>query len=161
VWGGKFIGESESQGESGQVLDSGLEELGDGFRGDTGLSWGEDVSIIIDVEEFHSILERLDVQLLQEGGLGGHDDLSGDADYDLVDDFDLSLLDLSCDLKSVEEPDLGWVQSGRAWRDRYVDGSDGTGSGHGVHLVRLYHSLQLVNGGVGENQTNLVLHYVG
>jgi len=61
----------------------------------------------------------------------------------------------------VEETDLGWVQSGRARRDRYVDGGDGSGSGHGVYLVCLNHSFQLVNGGVRENQTNLVLHYVG
>jgi len=54
-------------------------------------------------------LERLDIKLFEEGSLGRHDYLSGDADNNLIDDFDLSLLNLSGNLKGVEEPDLRWV----------------------------------------------------
>jgi hypothetical protein len=79
---------------------------------------------------------------------------------ELLDDFDLTLLDLGGDLQGMEEGNLGRVHTGRAGRDGHIDGRGGANLSSSLHLVSLDQGLQVEHGLVGEDETHLALDLV-
>lgn len=154
---GGLNGVSSSQGEGSDVLDS-LLELGDeagGVEVEDGL--GEDGSVVIDLSDLHTVLEGLEVELLEEGSLGSLDLLSLGADLEVLGDFDLSLDDLGGDVEGVEEVDLGGVETGGTGRAGEIDGGDDSDSGLSGHLVGFDLGPELMDGGVAEDECDLLL----
>uniref|UniRef100_K3WAY3 Uncharacterized protein n=1 Tax=Globisporangium ultimum (strain ATCC 200006 / CBS 805.95 / DAOM BR144) TaxID=431595 RepID=K3WAY3_GLOUD len=75
----------------------------------------------------------------------------------LVDDFNLTLLNLGTDLESLEESSLTWVTTGWAWWDDNINWRDGTDTGRRWHLVRLEHFTDLVQVLVREHEADVAL----
>lgn len=152
---GQFGEVAGFQGEGGQVGDSFLELLDKGFRAELEDGFGEHVSFVVDAVDFHTVTEGLLVHLGEEGGFGGSHDLSGLEHVHVFDDFDHTLVDLGGDLEGVEERNLGWVHSSASWGDEHVDGGHVSGLGDGFSLVGLDDFLQVEDGLVGEDETEL------
>ena len=154
---GGLNGVSGSEGKSSDVPDS-LLEAGEEVRGvkvENGL--GEDLSVVVDLSNLHTVFEGLDVELLEEGGLRSLDILSLGADLEILGDFDLALHDLGGNVEGVEEVDLGGIQSGGACGTSEVDGRLDANSGLSGHLVGLDLEPELVDGGVAEDKRHLFL----
>lgn len=154
---GGLNGVSSSEGEGSDVLDS-LLKLGDkiaGIKVEDGL--GEDGSVIIDLGDLHTVLEGLDVKLLEEGSFGSLDLLSLGADLEVFGDFDLSLDDLGGDVECVEEVDLGGIETSGTSRGGEIDGGDDSDSGFSGHLVGFDLDSELMDGGIAEDDCHLFL----
>ena len=150
-------GVSGTEGKSSDVLDSLFEageEIG-GVKVENGL--GEDVSVVVDLGNLHTVFEGLEVELLEKGGLGSLDLLSLGADLEILGDFDLALHDLGGNVEGVEEVDLGGIKSGGACGAGEVDGRGDSNSGLSGHLVGLDLEPELVDGGVAEDKCHLFL----
>lgn len=154
---GGLDGVSGSEGEGSDVPDSGLEAAEDGGGVEVEDGLGEDGTVVVDLGDLHTVLKRLDVELLEEGGLGGLDLLALGGHLEILGDLDLSLDDLGGDVEGVEEVDLGGVETGGACGAGEVDGGDHTNSGLSGHLVGLDLDPQLVHGGVAEDEGDLLL----
>lgn len=144
-------------GQTDEILDS-ESELFDEFGGvhaDNLLA--EDGAVVIGTEHNHTIEERLQVELLEEGGLGVSDTLSNRADLELLGDLDLSLFDLGGDLEGVEEVDLRGIEAGGSRLDDVVDRRGGADLCFSGELALLNLALEIENGLVGEDQTDLFL----
>jgi hypothetical protein len=89
----------------------------------------QDGAVIVATEYFHTIFEGLDVQFLEENGLGVGNGGSSRTHLEFLDDFDLSLLDLGRNGESMEERNLRWVHTGGTWGDRHIDGGSLANSG--------------------------------
>lgn len=158
---GGFDGVAGGEGEACEVADSGLElvEEGGGVEGEDGL--GQDGAVVVDAADLHTVLEGLHVELLEEGSLTGLDLLSLGADLEVLGDFDLSLHDLGGDVEGVEEVDLGGVEAGGAGGAGVVDGGDDTHAGLGGDFVGFDLALEFVDGGVAEDEGDLLLEERG
>ena len=90
--------ETQLQTQSSDVVHSFSEFLKNSSRGDADDFRSQNTSVVINSQEFHTILEWSDVEFLQQGrGIVG-DCFSFFADVDILDDFDLTLVDLGGDL---------------------------------------------------------------
>lgn len=105
----------------------------------------------------HTVLEGLEVELLEEGSFGSLDFLVLGAHLEIFGDFDLTLDDLGRDVKSVEEVDLRGVETGGSGGNAEIDGGNDTDSGFSGDFVSFDLSLQVVDGGLGEDEGDLLL----
>ena len=93
--GGAGLGDDAGlEGQGSDVADSALELLDQGVQVGGDDVAGQDRALIVAGQHVHSKGEGPDVQLLQQGGLGGSDALACGADPGILDDFDLGLVDL-------------------------------------------------------------------
>ena len=118
---------------------------------------GEDVALVEDLDDSHTVGERGDVQHVEKGRLGRPDTGTGGDHLDLGHDFDGTTSDLGGDTESLEERSLTRLHTGVASRDPDIGGSDGTGTGWGGNLV----VKDLVTDGlevaVGEDEADVAL----
>src|SRR5690606_17468055 len=102
----------------------------------------------------------LDVQLAQEGSLGGTDFVTLLDQSDLIGNFDLTLDDLGGDLKDLEERGLTRVTSGGSRGNGDIDRGDGSNSGRGGNLVGKDQVLDLSQVGVGEYESDVAGDFI-
>jgi len=110
-------------------------------------------SVVIDLQDFHSVREWFQAQLLKQGGFGVADGLADLQELDLLQDFDHTLVDLGGDRESVEEGNLGWVHSGGTGGDVHFHWRHDAHLGHGFSAVRGDDVFEVENREVGENHT--------
>ena len=119
---------------------------------------GEDRSVIIDRVDLHTVLEGFEVELLEQSSLGSFDFFAFSADLEIFGDFNLTLDDLGGDAEGVEEVNLGGVQASGTSGDGEIDGGEGTDSGFSGDFVGFDLALEVIDGGVGEDEGDLLFH---
>mmetsp|Transcript_7046 Transcript_7046/g.16074 ORF Transcript_7046/g.16074 Transcript_7046/m.16074 type:complete len:300 (-) Transcript_7046:94-993(-) len=95
----------------------------------------EDVAALEHLLDLEAILERLDSELGEKCRLGGSHLFADRDDGDIVQDLDLSLVNLRGDVERLEERRLRRVHAGVAGGHSHGHGSDDTRLGHGTNLV--------------------------
>lgn len=143
------------QGDGGNGLDT-RHELGDEGRllNVQDLGW-EDGTVVVDLNDRHTVGERRDVEHVQEGGLGRSDLGTGRDDLDVIDDFDGTSGDLGWDTKGLEERGLSWLHTGVSGWDVDVVGGDGTGPSWGSDLVGEDDLSDVLQVARGEDETDV------
>lgn len=132
--------------------ESGGVNVDDGFR--------EDLSLVVDGLDFHTILEGFEVEFLEKGSFWGFYFFVLGADLEVLGDLDLTLDDLGGDVQSVEEVDLWGIKSSRSSGNWEINGGNGTDSCFSGDLVSLNFASELMDWGVSENKGDFVLEQV-
>ena len=145
------------KGDSGNVEHTLAEVLKNSFRVDRENLRIEDVTVVIISNNGHTIREGLDVHLLEKSNFGVTDLSSLNANEHFLGNFDLTLLNLGGDRKSVEEVNLRGVHTGGAGRNDNITLSDSSDSSGSRHNERFNLGLKLEDGVVVEDITDLVL----
>lgn len=148
---------SETGGErdGSDVLSGSAEGGEDGVNSDVEDGWGVDSAVIEDVLDVHLVLERSNLELVQESGLTGRDLFTLSDDLDGVDDFDLTFDDLGGDVQVLEEGGLLGVHSGTTSRDCHISGSNYTNLGGGLSNLRIKNLFDVSKVSVGEDHTSV------
>jgi len=110
------------------------------------------MALVIDSSDFHTILKRFEVKLLEESCFWGFDFFVFSADLEVLGDLNLTLNDLCWDVQSMEEVDLWGVKSSRSSRDSEIDWGNNTDSGFSRDFVGLNFASQLMDWGVSEDK---------
>jgi hypothetical protein len=148
---------------------------GDGSHGGQGTGeLGHDL-VVIDVQHVHgelrsgvedavnlqAVREGLDVELLQQGSLGGAHLVTLLDEGHVVGDFDLALDDLGGDLQDLEKGGLSGVAASGARGHAHIDGGDGADTGRGRHSVGQNEVSDLGQVRVGEDEADVARHLGG
>lgn len=113
------------------VLKSGLESGGVVLWGQSDEFWGKNFSVVVDVEDFHTIGEWSDIKLLEELGARGIDNITDVEKIFFIGDLDLTSENFGGDFEGMEKLNIGWVDSGWSGWDGDGDWGDLTNSGSG------------------------------
>lgn len=124
-------GDTSSERKSGNGLDTRRELGKEGRLLNVEDGWREDGTVVIDLNNRHTVGERRDVQHVEQSGFGRSDLLALSDDLDIVDDFNGTTGNLGRDTESLEERGLSWLHTGVTGRDVDVDGGKGTSLGRG------------------------------
>jgi len=107
--------------------------------------------------DFHTIFEGFYVELFKEGSLRSLNLFVLGAHLEVLGNLDLSFNDFGGDVEGVEKVNLRGVKScGASW-DSEVDGRDNTNSCLSGNFVGLNFSSEVIDGGFGEDEGNLLL----
>lgn len=151
------VGVSDGQRDGSKLVGSVSEFGEEGFSVNVEDIGGEDCTIVINEQDFHTESERLDIQLRQDSSFGVSDFLSLFEDLEFLDDFDLTLLNLGGDIQSVEERDLRGVKTSGAWWDDDFEGREGSDLSRGGDLVTFDDGLKVTDGGIREDEADFTL----
>ena len=148
---------SSSKGQWSDVFDT-LFESWDKWAGVKVKDFfGEDVSLIVDISNFHTILEWFHVEFLKKGCFWSFNFLSFGANSEFFGDFNLTLDDFGGDVEGVEEVDLGWIKtSGSCWASK-IDGWDNSNSCFSWNFVGFNFSSEFMDIGITEDKGNFLL----
>jgi len=157
MWDREDVGLTDSEGNSSNVVGSTSDLSEESFRVKVENFRGEDATVVVDVEDFHTEGEWLNIQLCKDGSFGVTDLLTFLKYSEFLGNFDLTLLNLGGDVKGVEERDLRGIQtSGARWDDDFNWG-EGSDLSWGRDSVALDHGLKLMDWGIGEDETDFTL----
>lgn len=98
-----LVGHSQSKTEIGLDANSSLEFGEDSRLGDLKDGGVEDGSVLENTLDVHLILERIDLKLIEEGGLGSSNLVANPDDLLFSNDINLGLDNLGLDLEGLEE----------------------------------------------------------
>ncbi|GAO51719.1 hypothetical protein G7K_5812-t1 [Saitoella complicata NRRL Y-17804] len=146
-----------SQGDGGNGLDGGQEVGDEDILGNVENVGGEDVTVVVDKLDTHTVGEGGDVEHVQQGSLGSTDLGTGSNDLDLGNDFDGTTGNLGRNTQSLEERGLSGLHTGVTSGDEDIGGGDGTSTGRGSDSDGgdgVTDGLQVT---VGENETGVTL----
>ena len=148
---------SETGGErdGSDVLSRSAEGGEDVVNGDAEDGWRIDSAVIEDVFDVHLVLERSNLEFVEESSLTGRDLLTLGDDLDGVDDFDLTLDDLGSDVQVLEEGSLLGVHTGTTSGDGHIGGSKDTNLGGGLSNLTVKNLLNVSKVTVGEDHTGV------
>lgn len=148
-------GEVDVERKGGNAGNSGGNALDDELVGDVEDLGLENISVVVDLEDGETIREGLDVQQLEEGGLGGTYLISDLDDGNVRDDFNLTLGNLGRDVKRLQERGLSGLETGVSLGNRDIERGDGSGLGGGgyAHLHELIAACRQVL--LGEDETDV------
>lgn len=159
------VDEGVSDGHQGGVVDG----QGDGSNGgdtageaveelllrDVEDSRGEDVAVVEDLDDAHTVGERRDVEQVEQRSLGSSNTGTSMYDLDVGHDFNGTTSDLGGNTESLEERGLAGFHSGVTGGDGDVQGSEGTGTSGGSDLVGSDQVTDLLEVRGGEDETNV------
>lgn len=148
-------GEVGGEGELREHGDGGSDLEGEDVVGDVEDLGVEEGAVVIDHLEDKTVGEGGDVELLEEGGLGGSNLLSGGDEVGVVGHLDLSLGNLGGDLEGLEEGCLSGVASGGSGGDNDVAGGDSSDTGGGRADVVVDGGADVSEVSVGEDESDV------
>lgn len=128
-------GDTGRERDSGDGLDTRHELVDEGLLLNVEDGRREDGTVVVNLDNAHTVSERRDVEHVEQGSLGRSDLGSGSDDLDIVDNFDGTTGDLGGDTKSLEERGLSGFHTGVSGGDVDVVGGNGTGTSGGGNLV--------------------------
>jgi len=152
---GSLIGNTSGEGDGSNVLGVLAESLKDGVMGDGENLGGVDLTVVEDVQDFHLVEERSDLELVKKGSLTGGDLLTFDNNLDGVDNLDLRLDNLGLDGKGLEERGLLGVHTGGASLDLDISGGEHADLGGGLSNLNVNDGLDACEVTVSENDTSV------
>jgi len=117
-----------------------------------------ETSVVANLQDPDSVGERTDVQLGQDGSLGGSDLVTSLDQVHHVGDLDLTLDNLGGDLQDLEEGGLSRVATGGTGRDGDIFRSEGTDTGRGRHAVGKNQLADSSEVFVGEDEPGVAAH---
>lgn len=127
--------DTNSEGDGSDGLDTRGELSNEGRLLNVKDGWWEDGTVVVDLDDGHTVGERRDVQHVKQGGLGSTDLVTGLDDLDIVDNFNGTSGNLGWDTESLEERGLSRFHTGVTGRNVDIDGSESTGLGGGSNDV--------------------------
>ena len=110
------------EGESSQVSNTPLELSNERCWVNVDDFFRQDGAIVIGWEDLHSVLEGLQVQLLQKGCFWSFDFLSFGTHFEFLSNLNLALVNFGGDVQGVEEVDLRRVETSWSWGNGEVNG---------------------------------------
>ena len=149
---GREVGGEGDGGDGSDGLLEGLEEL---LVGDVEHGGGEDVALVVDLDDAETVGEGGDVEHVEEGGLGGADLGVGLDELEIGGDFNGTTGNLGGDTEGLEEGGLAGFHAGVSGGDPDVDGGDGTGTSGGGNSVVEDLVADLLEVGVGEDEADV------
>lgn len=147
--------ERERDGRNG--LDAGQEAVNQDLLVDIKNIRGEDVALVKDLDDRHSVRERRDVQHVQQRRFGRADTGAGSDDLHVADDFDRTTRNLRRDTEGLEERGLAGFHTGVSSGDNNVDRGERTSTSGGGDLVRSDDSADLLEITVREDKADVAL----
>mmetsp|Transcript_20166 Transcript_20166/g.52460 ORF Transcript_20166/g.52460 Transcript_20166/m.52460 type:complete len:366 (-) Transcript_20166:205-1302(-) len=144
------------QGQGSHVGDTGRHRLEHVLVGDVqhgGVVQGVVLKHLLDLQ---AILEGLDAQLGQQGGLGGTHALALLHQLHVVHHLNGTLGNLGGNTQGLEEGGLGGIHTGGPSRHVHVAGSNQVHAGRGADLVLVDLLLHVVQVTIGENDAHVV-----
>jgi len=158
---GSGSGESSSERKGSLDLDGRLELGEDDTRFEFEDLGVVDLSILEDLGDCHLVLEGVDLELVEKGGLGSVDLITLGDDLLVGGNLDLGLNDLGLDVQVLEERGLLGVESGGTSGDGDVGGGDHTGLGGGGSDFGVDDGLDVGEVSVGEDAVDVSLKLEG
>jgi len=114
------------QTNSGNVAESGSDEITEIFVGDVQNLGIVQRAIVIDLLDHKTVSERLDTELTQKSSFRGTDLFTDSDDLDIGGNFDGTLVNLGGDVKGLEEGGLGRIHTSTTSRDVDIVGGNET-----------------------------------
>jgi hypothetical protein len=152
-----LVGKTDLERDGSDSGEGKAELADDDIGGDVEDGGGEGGAVIVHKADTKTVRKGLDVQLVEEGGLGVTDLVASLHEVDGVGDLDLTLGNLGGDLEDLEEVGLSWVATSGAGRDVHVIGGNGTHTGRGGHAVSKNHVSHVSQAAVGEHESDVSL----
>ena len=149
-----------SEGESGDVLGTSGESFEDKLGGNGKDLGSVDVSVVVEALDMHLVLERSNLELVEEGGLSGGDLITFSDNLHGVNDFDLGLNNLGLDVQGLEEGSLFRVETSGSCGHSHITGGDGADFGWGLSNLGVKNLLDVGQVAVGENHTSVEVELV-
>ena len=147
----------KSQGDSGNGLDTGQEAVNEFLLVNVKDIRREDVALVEDLDNSHTVGERRDVEHVEEGGLRASDTGSGSDDLDIGHNFNSTTGNLGGNTEGLEERGLSGFHSSVAGRDGDILGREGTCTGRGSDLVGHDDFTDILEVVRGEDESNVTL----
>jgi len=108
----------------------------------------------------HLVLERSNLELVEEGGLSGSDLITFSNNLHGVDDFDLGLNNLGLDVQGLEERSLFRVETSGSCGHSHISGGKRADFGWGLSNLGVKNLLDVGQVAVGENHTSVEVELV-
>lgn len=160
MWGGCGCWESGSERELSLLLDTSLELSKDRFSGKIEDSGIENGTILKNLDDLHLVEERIDLELIEEGGLSGSNLLVLEHNLLGGNDINLSLNNLGLDLEGLEHGGLLWVKTGGTGWDDDISWGNHTWSSWGWSHLVVKDFLDLTKISVREDKVDVTLEHV-
>lgn len=147
----------ESQRDGSNGLNTAEEAVNEFLLVDVKDRGREDVALVEDLHDGHTVGERRDVQHIEQRRLGRTDTGASSDDLDVGDDFNRTTGNLGRNVQSLEEGGLARLHTGVAGRDEDILGCVGTGTRGGSDNVRNDDLTDLLEVARGEDETDVAL----
>lgn len=148
-------GDANSERDGGDGLDARRELVDEGLLLDVKDRGREDGTVVVNLNNSHTVGERRDVEHVKKGGLRRSDLGAGSNDLNVVDDLNGTTGNLGGDTEGLEERGLSGLHTGVAGGDVDVGGGNGTGTSGGSDLVRDNGLTDLLEVTVGEDEADV------
>jgi len=146
---------SGTEGESGDVLGCGVEDVEDNIGADGEHLGVVDLAAVEEALDVHLVLEGTDLEFVEEGSLTSRDLLILTDNLNFVDNLDLGFDNLGLDVKGLEERGLLRVKTGRSSGDSHIAGSKGADTGGGLTNLGVKDGLDFGKVAVGEDESSV------
>lgn len=147
----------EGKRDRSNLLDTGHEAADEEVLADIEHLGAEAVTLVVDLQNAHTVGERRDVEHVEQHRLGGTDTSTTGDDLDVRDDFDRTTGNLGGNTKSLEERGLAWLHTGVAGGNGNVGGGVGTGTSGGGNTVGQDGRAHILEVTGGEDETDVTL----
>ena len=147
----------EREGEGGDGGDTGRETVEELLVRDVKDIGGEDVALVKDLNDSHTVGERRDVQHVKQGSLRRANTGTRSDDLDIGHDFNGTTSDLGQDTEGLEEGRLAGLHASVAGGDSDILGRKSTSTSRRSDLVRSDDVADFLKVARGEDETNVAL----
>ena len=147
----------EREGEGGDGGDTGRETVEELLVRNVENLGGEDVALVEDLDDGHTVGERRDVEHVEQRRLGRANTSAAGDDLNVGHDFDGTTSDLGRDTEGLEEGGLAGLHTGVTSRDDDILGGKSTSTSRRRDLVRGDDVTDLLEIAGGEHETDVAL----
>jgi hypothetical protein len=113
-----------------------------------------------DFSDFHLILERIDLKLIEKGSFSASNFVTLEDNLFLSNDFNLSLNNLSLNLKLLEERSLLRIKTGGTSGNGHIIGSNHTRLGRRGSNFGVKDCFNITEVAIGKNKINITFKLV-
>lgn len=157
VHDGSQGGEVGGQGDGADGADGRLESGQELFLANIQDVGAEDLTVVVDLSNGHTIGEGRDVEHVQQGGLRGADLSTGHNELELADNFNGTTSNLGGNTEGLEERSLVWWHTSVSSWNENIQGSNGTSTSRGRDSVLDDLLADLLQVLVGEDEADIAL----
>jgi len=161
VGSGTWNNVAGSEGQVGDVVHTLSEGREDGLVGDLQDGGWVELAVVKDRLDVHLVLERSDLQLVEESSLRSSNLVTLSDNLDGVNDFDLTFNNLGLDVQSLEERGLLGVETGRSRRNGDISGSKRSNLGWGLSHLSVDDGSQISEVAVSEDHSGVEVKLFG
>lgn len=145
----------EGQGDSRNGLHTAEEAVKELSLGDIEDVGREDVAVVEDLDDGHTVRERRDVQQVEQGSFGSSNTASSDDHLDIGNDFNGTTGDFRGDTEGLEEGGLSGLHTGITSRNGNIQRSESTSTSGSSNLVGSDQVTDFLEVGGSEDETDV------